>query len=296
MKQHNQFKKIKSSNSSETKTVSKFSYVFLWSVLFSLSFTSCLDVIEVDLEEATPRVVIDAALQWERDTDGNIQEIKVSKTRGFFDDTPSFIENAFVQIEDEEGNVFSFEEVEAGIYRTENFQPILNRRYFLSVEAEGEVFESEEVMTSVPTIAGIEQTDDGGFAGGQNEVRVFFEDPAGEENFYLFKFFVDFLAFPDFTVLTDEFIDGNVSSVSFSDEDLEVGDVVTVQMHGISRSYYNFLFRLLAQTGAAGGPFQAQPATVRGNIVNKTNDNNFAFGYFSLSEMIEIEVEVGAEN
>jgi hypothetical protein len=33
-----------------------------------------------------------------------------------------------------------------------------------------------------------------------------------------------------------------------------------------------------------GGPFQSPPATVRGNIINTTQEENFPLGYFSLSE------------
>lgn len=265
---------------------------FISLLLLSISILSCTDVIEVDLEEATSRLVIDASIQWERGTQGNVQDIRISKTRNFFDNETRFVEGAFVRIEDELQNLFHFEQVEPGLYRTENFQPVLNRRYFLSVQIEDELYEASEILTSVSNIVTIFQSDDGGFAGGNREVRVFYDDPIDEENFYLFKFFVDFLAFPDFSIQTDEFTNGNVNSVSFSDEDLEVGDVVTVQHHGVSRTYYNFLFRILSQTGDAGGPFQVQPATVRGNIVNETNTTNFPFGYFSLSEIVEIDVEI----
>jgi hypothetical protein len=42
---------------------------------------------------------------------------------------------------------------------------------------------------------------------------------------------------------------------------------------------------LLGIAGTNGGsPFQTPPATVRGNIVNQTNFNNFALGFFRLSE------------
>jgi hypothetical protein len=33
-----------------------------------------------------------------------------------------------------------------------------------------------------------------------------------------------------------------------------------------------------------GGPFQSPPATLRGNIINATNFDNYALGYFRLSE------------
>jgi hypothetical protein len=43
---------------------------------------------------------------------------------------------------------------------------------------------------------------------------------------------------------------------------------------------------LLDVAGSNGGsPFATPPATVRGNIINQTNNDNFALGYFQLSEM-----------
>ena len=48
---------------------------------------------------------------------------------------------------------------------------------------------------------------------------------------------------------------------------------------------YNYMNVLLGIAGTNGGsPFQTPPATVRGNIVNQTNFNNFALGFFRLSE------------
>ena len=43
---------------------------------------------------------------------------------------------------------------------------------------------------------------------------------------------------------------------------------------------------------AGGGPFQTQPATVRGNCVNQTNHENFPLGYFRLSQAYSMEYQV----
>jgi len=48
------------------------------------------------------------------------------------------------------------------------------------------------------------------------------------------------------------------------------------------------MFLLLQQVfEAGGGPFEVQPATVRGNCVNITNPDNFPFGYFRASQATE---------
>jgi len=42
----------------------------------ALLLISCEDVVEVNLEEAQPRLVVDAALQWKKGTTGERQTIK----------------------------------------------------------------------------------------------------------------------------------------------------------------------------------------------------------------------------
>jgi len=50
----------------------------------ALLLISCEDVVEVNLVEAQPRLVVDAALQWKKGTTGEEQTIRLSRTRGFF--------------------------------------------------------------------------------------------------------------------------------------------------------------------------------------------------------------------
>jgi hypothetical protein len=56
---------------------------------------------------------------------------------------------------------------------------------------------------------------------------------------------------------------------------LKIGDKVTVSHYGISKEYYNYINILVSISGNGGGPFQSPPATVRGNIINTTNADNY---------------------
>jgi hypothetical protein len=59
---------------------------------------------------------------------------------------------------------------------------------------------------------------------------------------------------------------------------------------GISERYYNFMSKIYATVSETNaGPFETAPAEIRGNIVNMTNPNTFAYGYFNLSEVSQIE-------
>lgn len=255
--------------------------------LFSL-LTSCVDIVEVDLEEAQPRLVVDAVLELKKGTKGENQTIKLSRTRGFFENEPRPVSGAFIQVSSSSGKEFIFDEIAPGEYATDSFEAELNEDYSLTIEVDGSVYSAEETMTPVVPIDFVFQVDEGGFSGEDIELRVFYKDPEGVENFYLFKFFAPFLAFPEFNIFDDEFSDGNQSFALFFDEELEVGMEIPIQLYGISKDYFNFLEILLAQAGSAGGPFETQPATVRGNIRNENDSEELIFGYFGLSEVDEI--------
>jgi hypothetical protein len=42
--------------------------------------------------------------------------------------------------------------------------------------------------------------------------------------------------------------------------------------------------QLIVQSGGDQGPFQTPAATVRGNIINTNNLDNFALGYFAVCQ------------
>jgi hypothetical protein len=59
-----------------------------------------------------------------------------------------------------------------------------------------------------------------------------------------------------------------------------------MSVQGIDERYFNYMNKLIAIAGSSGGsPFATPPATLRGNIVNQTNQKNYPLGYFHLSEI-----------
>lgn len=250
----------------------------------TILFTSCEDVIEVDLNEAQERLVIEAALiKLKGFTDTN-QQIRLTKTRGFFEDSLTTVENADVTVTREDGEVFIFQHDSAGYYFTNQFQTSLLEKYYLKIEVDGEIYTAEETFIPVTTIDSVSQRNDAGFSGEETELKAYYTDPEGEENYYLFTFFVNFVDFPTTEIYEDEFFDGNTLFALYQEEELEPGDDVIIQNFGLSEQFYEYMNVLLSQVGSVGGPFQTQPAVVRGNIVNETNPDNFPYGYFSLTE------------
>lgn len=258
-------------------------------ILFSL-FYNCEDVVQIDLNEADPKLVIEASINWFKNTTGNEQSIKLSLSAPFFDEIVPPANGATIQITDSNSNLFNFiEDGSTGIYRNNNFIPIIDETYTLTINYQAETYSATETLKSVSSIDFIEQIDDGGFSGNDIELKAYYSDPENIENYYFFEFISDIPVIPTLEVYDDEFTDGNQIFGFYTEEDLESGDIVTIRNYGISEHFYEFMFILLQQGSEdGGGPFETQPATVRGNCINETNPEKYPFGYFRLSEVDEI--------
>ncbi len=253
---------------------------------FASILTSCEDVVDVDLDTAPPKLVIEASINWEKGSAGRQQVVKLTTTTGYFDDLIPIVSGAEVYIRNSRNQRFNFIELNnSGRYICNNFRPVLNEQYTLTVINEGNTYTATETLKSVAPITRIEQKNDGGFTGKDIEVRSYFTDPGDEENYYLFKYVYSSKITSTFYVSEDKFYQGNEIYSNVDDDDLKAGDEIEVTHFGISKQYYNYMNILVSIAGSnTGGPFQSPPATVRGNIINTTNQSNYPLGYFSLSE------------
>lgn len=255
-------------------------------LILSLFLFSCEEVVNVDLDTAAPRLVVDAGINWEQGTDGAIQKIKLTTTTSYYSSNIPVVTGATVFVKNSTNTTFDFIEIEnTGEYVCNNFIPQIDEDYTLTIISNGQTYTATETLKSVAPIEGIEQENEGGFIGDEIEIRAFFTDPAPEENYYLFKYKYSNVAKLDYQVNDDKFFQGNYFFSLSNNEDLQPGDEVQVVHYGISQRYYNFMNILLSVAGNTGGsPFQSPPATVRGNIINTTNFDSYALGYFRLSE------------
>jgi hypothetical protein len=262
-------------------------WLFLACCLFL--FPSCEEVVEVDLNEAQPKLVVDASINlWEG---GSAQAIvKLTTTAPFFDSEIPVVANAEVTITDENGEIYPFTYTENGIY-TGTLIPVPDIEYTLDILYDGQLFTATEQLQTVAPLEFVEQKDDGGFDGESIELKAFFTDPANEENFYFFEGLSE--KGDVYDTFDDEFFDGNLIFGFFVVDDLEAGDQVTFNLYGVDEQFFDFMFVLLQQgSDESGGPFETQPATVRGNLVNTTNPEEFPLGYFRISEVSTLEYTV----
>lgn len=255
-------------------------------ILISLTFYACEDVIDVDLNNSEPRLVIDASINWQKNTPGNNQFIRLTLTAPFFNDNVRPATGAIVAVSDTKNNVFNFiEEGNTGIYNNDNFIPEIGEVYSLNIQYNNETYTATETMMPVVPIESVEQKNDGGFSGDEIELKAFYTDPKDIENFYLFEFNIVKFSSTYLEVYDDEFTDGSRIFAFYSNDDMTLVDEVIITSHGLSERAYEFYNILLQQTDEnSGDPFETQPATVRGNCINQTNPDNFPLGFFRVSE------------
>ena len=262
-------------------------------VVIIISFFSCEDVIDIDVPNSEPRLVIDASINWLKGTPGNQQIIKLTLTTPYFNTTIPPANNAQVTVRDQDNNVFKFiEDGNTGVYYNNDFIPEINGIYTLNIDYKDEIYTGTESLLSVPEFDFIEQDLEGGFTGEDTEIKAYFTDPKNEDNYYFFEFIPSTGVRPTSDIYNDEFVNGNQVFGLYIEESLHPGDHVLIKNYGVSRRFYEFMYILLQQKGGAGGPFGTQPATVRGNCINTTNSNNYPLGYFRLSEMSEVNYEI----
>jgi hypothetical protein len=252
----------------------------------SLFFTSCEEVVDVNLNTAAPKLVIEAAINWRKGTSGAQQTIKLTTTTGYFEDEIPIVSGAVIYIKNSANQQFNFTEVpNSGRYVCNNFKPVIDGTYTLTIISNGNTYTASETLKSITPITNVTQNYAGNLAG--IVVRAFYNDPADVDNYYLYKYEYTNKITSTYYVDEDEFYQGNEFFSVSDDEDLKAGDKLEVTHYGISKQYYNYMNILVSIAGSnIGGPFQSPPATVRGNIINTTDKSNYPLGYFSLSEIV----------
>lgn len=256
-------------------------------LIVSLLFFSCEEVINVDLDTAPPRLVIDASIDWMKNTPGNEQRIKLSTTTGYFSpDFPS-VSGATISVTNSKNVVFDFlETANKGEYVCTDFVPVIGEKYSLTVLLNGQSYTASETLIEVPEIdETIVQNSEGGMTGDELEIQYSFQDDGSKDNYYLSGIDVSSFAFPAYSVESDEQFQGKKMTQYYSHEDLKAGDSLNIKLYGVSKSFFAYFKKILLAAGGDSGPFPATPTAVRGNIVNQSDSKNYAYGYFRLSEV-----------
>ena len=248
---------------------------------------SCEDKVDIPLETAQPKLVIDAVIKWQKGTIGNEQKIKLTTTTSYYTNIIPVVSGATVYITNSANTVFNFTETpNTGEYLCTNFVPVINETYTLTVISNGQIYKASDKLVSTPNIDYVNQVLVPGFGEDQIQVKFYYQDNGLEDNFYLIGVKNSAKVAPEFGVASDEFFQGNQMFGFYGYKDLEAGNILNLSLQGITERYSNYMSKLLSIADTNGSnPFSTPPATLRGNIINQSNLDNYPLGYFSLGEI-----------
>ncbi|MFK7772490.1 MAG: DUF4249 domain-containing protein [Saprospiraceae bacterium] len=267
----------------------RISFLIIFSFLF---FTSCQDVIELEVPDGEVLLVVDG---WLTDQEGE-KQVLISTTANYFDNSISpKVENAMVVLFDENGVIDTLIESNSGRYIT-NYEGVVGKTYHIYIRTtSGEEYESNpEMLKFVSAIANVqaEFREETAFEDEGYYVSIDTEEPLGVGDFYRWKQYVnDTLLNEPFDLLyaSDEFVDGNpIIGFDVTTKPLSLGDSYRVQQLSISREAFDFFTQLQTQTAFVGSLFDSPPAALEGNMVSVNSTDKKVLGYFGVSAVSEI--------
>lgn len=255
-------------------------YIYSTLIAASLLFTSCEKVVELNLDQHEQLVVIDANLFV---GENEYNAIKLSYSSPFYSEAYSYISNATVQLTNSSTNEsYPFTYTSNGKYVNSTFNPEIDDTYELEIVIDGTVYKATSKVWEAPEIENVEQINDAGFTGDSFELRFYFQDEATTEDFYLTQT-ID-TEENDFSVSNDQFTNGNLTDDLYFADKEQQGETIFYGLAKIDKAYYNYLSKLFSNAASAGNPFATPTGTLKGNIINTTNENDFPLGYFHISK------------
>ena len=253
---------------------------------------SCQDVIDVDLPTEESRLVIDAMIKIEDiNSPTALVQVKASLSSSFFDSvTPEQLEEITIKNITTNTTLTLQESIPGtGLYENEwEMEQLTQGALELNIKHADQIYLAKTTFVPTVPIDKLEQGSTTLFGEEETEVIVSFTDEGTRDDFYLFDF-----DFGEYLVTEDEFYQGQQFEFSFFyDSKLEDERLVTISIYGVDKDFYNYMNQLIFQSGPDTGPFSSPATTVKGNIINVTNnadslnlDNTkFALGYFAVCQ------------
>jgi hypothetical protein len=234
--------------------------------------SSCEKVIDVDIKDAAPAIVIEGILTNRADS----QVVRISRS-ALFGQTNVFpaVRGAVVSITEDGIRKVTLRENTPGVYIIRNVRGTPGHIYTLNVEAEGKTYTATSTMPNQVRLDTIGLNSSNFFGKIRKSLSIEYQDPAQVKNYYRCLLSVNGKPSKQFFLFDDNFTDGKRVSQDLFDFDVELqqGDIVDVELHCIDPIIYRY-WQGLDQNQNRGGA-----STTPANPVS--NMSNGALGYFS---------------
>ncbi|HOW32570.1 MAG TPA: DUF4249 domain-containing protein [Bacteroidales bacterium] len=267
----------------------KFGKIIYITVVTLIVATSCTEKVDIQLDESYTRLVVDGSIT----SDTLAHTIRLTTTTSYYYNQPApGVSGALVSITDGT-TVFPLTETSPGIYQTaDTVAGSAGHTYTLNITLKQAIggntdYKATSYLNHVSSLDSVAlkfqpQWGDKGFY----EVKVYVQEPPTVDYYRFMIYKNDGLLTDTITewfVTDDKFFNGsytNGAAVGYLNqsnpsEQLDQGDVVTVEVDNIGKDYCNFIWNTQSEIRGANPLFSGPPANVTGNI------SNGAIGYFA---------------
>lgn len=256
----------------------------LFIILLPIFFFACEDVIEVDLENAEPVLVVDAKLY---NTPFVPATVNLTESTEYFGEFQyNTVSGAEVKISNLAGDTtVTLEESPdmPGTY-TANFFGTSGNTYRLEIIRDGEVYTAESEMPQTVSIDSLTAAPEPSFPYQQqyNEegeknyfLHCYTTNPPDVRNFMQFILYINRKPIKSFELFEDRYIDGQSFDYYFFEESINPGDTAMVELRSMNKEGFQYINALSsAAIEGAGGP-PTTPFNPKSNISGNT------LGFFS---------------
>tara|TARA_Y100000589_G_scaffold49437_1_gene41188 strand:- start:217 stop:1068 length:852 start_codon:yes stop_codon:yes gene_type:complete len=278
----------------------------IYYLLGLLCFSSCETVVDLELNEGDKTLVVESYLEFSDTADVGSARVYLTESSNFNGNTsPNIISNATILINDT--YVLDEDPDSLGFYVSNLPIPYLGQEKFdidivADIDGKEGNWTASNDFTNVPNIDSIYYVFKEAAPPFQDEgyyVKIMFEDPVDEQNFYHLTVLInDTLSF-ELTpgtkrslILRDEYVNGSGLNFEVNDEPLKEGQTLKVILSSITEDtyyYYFNMYTLLTETSGIGAP---PPFPLYGNLVSLNNNFPNALGNFQVRSTTVKEITV----
>ena len=253
-------------------------------------FCSCEKEIALELKNTSPKLIVEGNILLGLDTLIEWQVIKLTRSANYLGaSTPEPISNATVSVFDGQ-KTYTFSHSNNGVYKS-NFIAEKNKIYKLVILYDGDIFEASEKLQSGALIDSISVKFFPSTLGSPegNFITINTIDPLNERNFYLWRLFINnqLMINPSpgniyRSIQKDDFFNGQplVNYLPYDNFPVVSGDVIRMEQLNISEQMYNYYYSIFNLTASSPVSGDVPPGKILGNIVNRSNQIDYALGYF----------------
>lgn len=239
----------------------------------AIGFTSCQKVIDVNIDDAPPKVVIEAEINEGEPVYVHLsRSIELDKNNNF-----PHISGANIILTDDAGNSDTLTEDNLNddeYYIGYNIIGRPGRTYILTVAVDGETYTAVSTMPQRIELDSVTARAFSGFGDPIDFLVIHYNDPQKKGDYVRAKVWVNNWLVPDLFLEDDNFVNGNYNAATlFSGEyELADGDDIIVELNTLDKAVYDYYVELEEVSGSSQVASPSNPVT---------NISGGALGYFS---------------